>query len=437
MDLFGQRVFSKFLPTPIEIGRRKRRFFTILCILLVVVGLFILFYLYKAMNYEMETQLSSLLTSVHKIHFESRKNYRKNDTLSTPATRAMQDYCGEDDSTFSGCAYWNPSIFPLNPRRYLIAVRESTRQNCGGVIGTLMTLSRLFFKPAISNILIGSFNPNELMLNDNNQFTVYLRQKLPDSFDYDPNAYHYGQEDPKWISDGDRLYLLTASERHIRPRLFLTKVTLIQCNADKNADDYDKDLVEFGNTIELKPSFDAPYAQKNWMHVPVSAQDKPKDHPHWLLFVYHISPVLQLVWVDPESGNAKLLATSPHSITLANNMRGSSAFIPETANTYLAFIHTAKPHPMSYGDLQLNIYYSYLIRLAREPIKAAEPWKWTITHRTPPLAMPIAKNVRAHRIQFPTTIIEHDSEFWISMGDMDCDSHILRIPKTTLLQLLY
>jgi hypothetical protein len=173
------------------------------------------------------------------------------------------------------------------------------------------------------------------------------------------------------------------------------------------------------------------------MHVPVPVQDKQKDHLHWLLFVYHISPVIQLVWVDSESGTATLVATSPHSITLVNNMRGSSAFISEIANTYLALIHTAEPHPAFYGDLKLNIYYSYLIRLARELISTTESWKWTITHRTPPLAMSIAKNVRAHRIQFPTTIVEHDSEFWISMGDMDCDSHILRIPKTALLQLLY
>ncbi|CAF1064241.1 unnamed protein product [Rotaria sordida] len=348
-------------------------------------------------------------------------------------TSKIQSYCSNDGAIL-GCSYWNPSIFPLNSHRYLIAVRESTRQNCGDMIGTLITLARLFFKPAISNVVIGSFNPSELIIKSKKQVIVLVHQQLPDSFHYNPNAYHRGHEDPRWITDGNRLYLLTSSERHSRPRLFLTRVILIQHQIDNNMDG---DLIKFDETIELWTLFDAPYAQKNWMHIPVSVNDKPKKHPHWLLFVYQISPALQLVWVDPETGSTVLYDSSLHTIPSMDNMRGSSMFISETNNTYLGLVHTSQPHPASRGGLILNIYHSYLIRLTREPISNTTSWKWTITHKTPPLAMPIARNERAHRIQFVTTITPHDSEFWISMGDMDCDSHILRIPKKSLLNLLH
>ncbi|CAF3324039.1 unnamed protein product [Rotaria sp. Silwood2] len=346
---------------------------------------------------------------------------------------SIQSYCRSDDALL-GCMYWNPSIFPLNQHRYLIAVRESTRQNCGGMIGTLTTLARMFFKPAISNVLIGSLNPNELIIKSNKQFTVRLNQQLPDSFHYDPNAYHSGHEDPRWVADGDKLYLLTSSERQSRPHLFLTRVMLIQQQIDNNMD---SDLVKFGETIELRTLFDAPSAQKNWMHVPIAANEKPKEHPNWLLFVYQIFPTLQLVWVDPETGNTELYDNLLHSLSYMGSMRGSSMFISETNNTYLGFTHTSQPHIASRTGIVLNIYHSYVIRLAREPAPNTTSWKWIITHKTPPLAMPIARNKRAHRIQFVTTITQHDSEFWISMGDMDCDSHILRIPKKSLLNLLH
>jgi len=416
-------------------GGRRKRFCILLCTLSMMTGLFSLFYLYGAMNYQMDTLVSNMLTNVHRIHFERGNILRKNGTQSITTIGMIQGHCGDD--TFTRCSYWNPTIFPLNPRRYLIAVRESTRQNCGGVIGTLSTLSRLLFKSAISNVLIGSFNPNELMIKKNNQFTVRLCQQLPDSFAYNPNAYHRGQEDPRWINDGNRLYLLSVSERHSSPRLFLTRVTLIQNTVNDETDNDSDDLVKFGETIELKSPFNASYAQKNWMHVPVPAKDKPEDHPYWLLFVFEISPVLQMVWVDPETGTTMLTGGSPQPCLSGYNMRGSSMFIPETTDTYLGLIHTSKRHPVSNDFLRLNIYHSYLIRLVREPITTVASWKWNITHMTSALAMPTAKNVRAHRIQFPTTIIERDSEFWISMGDMDCDSHILRIPKSSLLQLLY
>ncbi|CAF2637746.1 unnamed protein product [Rotaria sp. Silwood2] len=345
----------------------------------------------------------------------------------------IQSYCGNDDPIL-GCSYWNPSIFPLNSHQYLIAVRESTRQNCGGMIGTMITLARLAFRPAISTVLIGSFNPNDLIIKSKYHILVRVHQQLPDSFRYNPNGYHRGHEDPKWISDEDRLYLLTSSERYSCPRLFLTRVTLIQHQIDNNTND---DLIEFGKTIELRTLFDAPYSQKNWMHVPVSMKDKPKKHHHWLLFVYQVSPTLQLVWVDPETGNTVLYDDSLHSLSSVNEICGSSMFISETNNTYLGFIHTSKPHPASHLGLDLNIYHSYLIRLTRKPIPTTESWKWIITHKTPPLAMPVARNERAHRIQFVTTLTQRNSEFWISMGDMDCDSHILRIPQRSLLQLLH
>ncbi|CAF4068997.1 unnamed protein product [Rotaria sp. Silwood2] len=348
-------------------------------------------------------------------------------------TSNIQKYCSNDHAII-GCSYWNPSIFPLNPNRYLIAVRESTRQNCGGMIGTIVTSARLVFKSAISNILIGSFNPNELIIKSKKQVIVRICQQLPDSFNYDPNAYHRGHEDPRWIADGDRFYLLTFSERYARPNLFLTRVILIQHQTDNNTD---SDLVKFGETIELETLFDAPYEQKNCMHVPLAVNEKPKKHSHWLLFVYQVSPALQLVWVDPKTGSTMSYDCLLHSLPPVNNMRGSSMFISETNNTYLGFIHTSQPHIASRDGLVLNIYHSYLIRLAREPMPNTTSWKWTITHKTPPLAMPIAKNEHAHRIQFVTTITQRDSEFWISMGDMDCDSHILRIPKESLLKLLH
>jgi hypothetical protein len=435
MANFGHSDFSISLLFRKKIRARQKLFCILLCFLLAAAVSFPSLYLYGAMNYKVETPLSDILTNVHPLHFERRKMNGNNGIPSMTSTGTTQGHCGDADA-FIGCSYWNPSIFPLNPRRYLIAVRESTRQNCGSVVGTLVTLSRLLFKPAISNVLIGSFNPNKLVIKHTNKFTVHLRQQLPDSFNYDPNAYHRGQEDPRWIKDGNRLYLLSSSERHSKPRLFLTRVTLIQYDVNDKTDD--DDLVKFGETIELKTSFNASYAQKNWMHVPVSAKDKPEDCPLWLLFVQQITPVLQLVWVDPESGTTTLIGGSPQPRTSGYNMRGSSMFIPETTDTYLGLIHTSTPHPASlYGHLILNIYYSYLIRLRREPTTTDALWKWNITHMTSPLAMPTAKHVRANRIQFPTTIIERGSEFWISMGDMDCDSHIFRITKRSLVKLLY
>ncbi|KAI8903857.1 hypothetical protein EDD86DRAFT_250174 [Gorgonomyces haynaldii] len=236
----------------------------------------------------------------------------------------------DEDICTSRCYYWNPSIIEHNNQVY-VAARESTRSQCNGFMGTVGTLYNLL-RPALSSVVIGQLDGNK----------IEITQRLSNQRLGRDGPYHFGHEDPRWIRDKNRLFLLTVREKSGVPRHFITQV-------------FDQG---FGPSVEIQ-SFNKP--QKNWMHVPQGEQD--------LLFVYSLSP-LQMVRVNPDTGDTVFSTESLQETVEPTQdtfrISGSSPFIEIEPNTLLGLAHSKRPHPLATQELTINLYTTYFVLLKKE-----------------------------------------------------------------------
>ena len=304
------------------------------------------------------------------------------------------------------CYYWNPSILVTNGTKY-VAVRESSRGFCGGA-SSISSVVNMITRPAISSCLIGT-------IEGNGEFSVmgHIQGDIPNM-----GKYHFGHEDPRWIIEQDSLYLLTTVEVSSVPRLFLTRVNSLQPN------------LTMGSPQRLyNPEKVTPNEMKNWMHIPMRLTDKPQERVKHLLFAYSLDPLL-LIWVDPETGHSEPFYKHEEHVHEIRQ-RGSSAFIPTAAkdDEILAFIGLGH-NQGGLKQLGLATYNTVVIRLVQN-----KDGDWKI-YKSHTFSFPTASRHYAHRIQFATTITESNESILISLGDMDCTSHVVEYEKSEFLQWL-
>ncbi|KAI3631389.1 hypothetical protein MIR68_010879 [Amoeboaphelidium protococcarum] len=364
--------------------RNKRHPCNLILLIVFAVSVYALsfvYHLYAAFNLQLFIKDDKFLQSIHSIQelqFSYPADYEVDLDLQT-----AKSYCK------SACTYWNPTITHWNGL-WLIAVRESSRSQCGGVIGTVSSLMKML-RPAESSIVIGFINASQMKERQLQQqqktlyYEIQIMYRLPDFEIPDLGAYHTGQEDPRWIvahphikdvstgtknqnaRDGSaisqkRLFLLSSSERWGKPRLFLRQIQVGNLTArsdyasqktgddDISSSDYFKGVeLRFLGTSQLSPRWkDAPYKQKNWMYVPIDMSTASNreyfriaEGLDGLVFLYLVHP-LKLVFVDTFSGNSFALEYEDDHIHMRqlppiiqlrsgsldlSTLRGSSAFI--------------------------------------------------------------------------------------------------------------
>ncbi|PKN20533.1 MAG: hypothetical protein CVU71_01720 [Deltaproteobacteria bacterium HGW-Deltaproteobacteria-6] len=304
--------------------------------------------------------------------------------------------------------YWNPSVLYMNGF-YAVAVRESTRCQPGGITGMFKTIFALT-QPAVSHVLVGTAGkPDDAV--------IQLRNKLDNNIitGYDGN-YHFGHEDPRWIVDEGNIYLLSVKEIHSKPKQFLTSVKSLG----------ESGAIQFGKSVDLQLYENIP--EKNWMHIPL--ENKPAGRKQQIAFVYSIEP-LRIIWSDINTGKTEIWYAQDDAENPVDQYRisGSTQFIrfsgkilPDERQVFWGIGHSKKAHPVSVGELVFYRYMSHFILLS---LMDSGEWKikWSHGHSFPE---------KPRRIQFPTTITETGTSYIISMGEMDCTSHIVEYDKKGL-----
>lgn len=303
---------------------------------------------------------------------------------------------------------WNPSVLYLDSF-YAVAVRESPRCNCGGALGLFRILFSLT-RPAISRVWVGTAaaldgSRIELRTGPDNALVAGR-----------DGEYHFGHEDPRWVVDEGRIYLLSVKEIRSQPKTFLTRVkTLDPAGA-----------VQFERSVQLSLYAQSP--EKNWMHLP--REDKPVDRKGQLAFVYSLDP-LRLVWSDPDTGRTELFYAGAGADEGVDTYRisGSTQFLPfagkrlpQERQVFWGIGHSKEAHPFSRGDWVFNRYRSHFVLLSQW-----ESGAWTVrwSHG---LAFP----EKPRRIQIPTAITQAGDRYLISLGEMDCTAHVVEYNRQEL-----
>jgi hypothetical protein len=150
--------------------------------------------------------------------------------------------------------FWNPSLVlyknpdrPDDLNRYLVAVRESSRSQCGGIVGFIDVLFDLYQR-ATSSVVIGSVH--ELNMGQRGSKTIIKEWTRLDNFIHLNGPYHLGREDPKWILDpGLGVYIQSNAEIMGNSHIFLTK--------------FEPETGEIGSTFMIQDIFKG-VMEKNW-----------------------------------------------------------------------------------------------------------------------------------------------------------------------------
>jgi len=246
----------------------------------------------------------------------------------------------------------------------------------------------------------------------------------------------YGQEDPRWISvhpetkeGSNRLFVMSSSKRLGRIYLFLRQVF------------FNHTHISYGTTLELKPMWNTKSHQKNWMYIPLPLNDaevrKLIGLPLELdviLFIYYTTPSLNVAFVSVQDGSANILNSIrvenlPSKIVDHLHLKGSSALLELPAKelnknelyAWISIVHTTEVRRLDW-----NKYNNYFIRFAL--IQENNMIIFKATHLSKqPWVLPTSKGSMAMRITFPTTINRFKDSYFISMGEMDCTSHIIQV----------
>ena len=228
--------------------------------------------------------------------------------------------------------------------------------------------------------------------------------------------YHFGHEDPRWIVDEGRIYLLSVKEIRSQPKQFLTRVRNLGPSG----------AIRFENAVQLGLFEKSP--EKNWMHVPL--EYKPAERRGHLAFVYSIDP-LRMVWSDPETGKTEIFYAPDGADNGVDTYRisGSTQFVPfagkrlpKERQVFWGIGHSKEAHPISRGDWVFNRYMSHFVLLS---LMDSGEWtiRWSHGHSFPD---------KPRRIQIPTTITQTENRYVISLGEMDCTSHVVEYDKQEL-----
>lgn len=392
------------------ISRFKRIRMFALITLLAQVLLYPSYYIYaliKAYNYEFDVP-GDIIDYGRQIDF--KLNFTEIDQLTPHCSR--------------NCRYYNSALIKLEDDRIIIAARESTRQQCQGLWGFLVSVVYLL-RPAISSIVHGELDLEE---DGGGEMVVRARinGRIMDLYTPHPMAYHQGMEDPRWISHLNELYILSSAEIGI-PRMFLTRMKDNGIGVPLSS----------LKTIALQPTFGSSDAQKNWMYL-------PDDEPGLMSFVHTISP-LTIVQANLTNGQTNITFMQHHvpsnqSLLSGKNLQdlklsGSTGFLKIKDSLFIAMAHSKKKYyEISNLDVKFYLYESYFILLENRPKDSS---KWQIRRISEPFTLPITPNShKCHRIHFACSMIQHRDEFLVSFGYMDCTSHLIKFKKSTVFKKL-
>eukprot|EP00955_Chlamydomonas_euryale_P110410 365999-Chlamydomonas_euryale.AAC.6 len=314
------------------------------------------------------------------------------------------------------CFYWNPAVVTVKGHSFL-AVRESTKSLCGGAY-IVRTAGLILFRPAYSNVLIGkveSFQPG--------MTSVELTARVANGVLEGDGPVHFGFEDPRWMVHGETVYLLLTREIRNHPALFVARVREVEPD------------VVLDTPVQMVSVHGAGTPEKNWMHVPYLDPDSDR-----LLFATSLDP-LKIVAADPNTGDCELMET--HEKTgreyWGKRLSGSSPFISSegvlTAHdeeaVFIGLSHSKKNHAVYGGDLA--IYVTYFTRISRQRNGS---WRLMVSD---PFNFPLDDSMKSMRINYPTSIAEsqdHPGAYLISIGEMDCTSHVVKIEKQGVLDVI-
>uniref|UniRef100_A0A7R9Z613 Uncharacterized protein n=1 Tax=Chlamydomonas euryale TaxID=1486919 RepID=A0A7R9Z613_9CHLO len=314
------------------------------------------------------------------------------------------------------CFYWNPSVITVKGHSFL-AVRESTKSHCGGA-NIIRTAGVLLFRPAYNSVLIGKVNSFQ-----HGMTSVELTARVANGILKGDGPAHFGFEDPRWMVHGNEVYLLLTREMNTHPTMFIVHVREME------------PAVVLDPPVQMISVHGAGMPEKNWMHIPYLEPDSDR-----LLFVSSLDP-LEVVSADPSTGKCELVET--HEKTgrqyWGSRLSGSSPFISSegvlTAQdeeaVFIGLSHSKKMHEV-YGD-GLATYVTYFTRIAR---RRDGTWRLIVSD---PFNLPLDESKKTMRINYPTTISEspdHPDAFIISIGEMDCTSHAVKVEKQGVLDVV-
>jgi hypothetical protein len=334
----------------------------------------------------------------------------------------------------SDCYFWNPAVL-FHRGRYLVAVRESTHGHCGGT-AIVKTIADLLLRPALNSVLIGVLDkePSAPVV------TVPLLGRMPNGQLPDDGDAHFGFEDPRWIWHQGQMFVLATREVSSQPAMFLTPVTALD-----SLDLSTRPPLAFGASVQLQSprnhSFGGKGGQKNWMHVPL---DEPEEAAAegaaaaggTMLFVNTLDPLI-ILRSDPRDGTSEVHFQGRRSDRsyYGHHLSGSSNFLsvagldlrPGERAGFVGLAHSRRDHPVFGGSM--HEYVTYFVRLAllKDP---AAGWSLDVSEK---LVLPVDGTTESARINFPTAITETPNGFLISIGEMDCTSHVVSLEKKLVL----
>ncbi|KAG1657714.1 hypothetical protein FOA52_002518 [Chlamydomonas sp. UWO 241] len=316
----------------------------------------------------------------------------------------------------SNCFYWNPAVV-FHRGHHLIAVRESTKSHCGG-LKILQTAGVLLFRSAFNSVLVGTVD----------EFTpgvteATLSWRVPNGQLPGDGKAHFGFEDPRWVVQGDDLFLLVHREMRDRPTVFLARVLQVEPS------------LELGPCVHLKSVHGDGWPEKNWMHIPHQAPGDAR-----LLFVNSLDP-LEILATDPSTGKSSMVYAQNGTgrAYWGHRLSGSTPFIATSGlllagderAAFFGLAHARQDHPLfGFG------FGAYVLYLARIALLDDGSWRLTVGDM---FNLPTDESDASKRINFPTTVIEtpeRPGEFLVSLGEMDCTSHVVSLEKSGVLSLV-
>lgn len=226
-----------------------------------------------------------------------------------------------------------------------------------------------------------------------------------------------GGEDPRLIAHAGRVYVVVSAHVKYPGRIFgaLARMVLMRLNESLSAVD---------RVLTLVPRFESIYVpQKNWMHLPTDAQQSGS-----MLFVTRLHPFLHVAEVDLDTGAATTVSkeSSRDWFVLekqdGKRIHGGSTFLKRTDDAAADYIAVA--HTMHFQN-DKRMYLSFFLT-----VSPTKPYR--ITSRSPTFCLNCSTEASCPGIQFTSGMGDHGDQYIVTMGESDCESTFVVIPKSVV-----
>lgn len=195
--------------------------------------------------------------------------------------------------------------------------------------------------------------------------------------------------------------------------------------------------LELGPSVHLQSVHGDGAPEKNWMHIPYQAPGDTR-----LLFVNSLDP-LEILATDPGTGTSTMLYSQQNGTGReywGHRLSGSTPFIATSGlllagderAVFFGLAHARQDHPVfGFG------FGTYVLYLARIALLDDGSWRLAVSDMF--FNLPTDESDESKRINFPTTVIEtpeRPDEFLVSLGEMDCTSHVVSLERAGVLSLV-